>query len=277
MTDRTPAPDAMANPGEKTSSPGPLKILLAEDQELNAKIIAFFLRLDGHEVALAENGEKALETLAREAFDLVLMDVQMPVMDGIEALRRIRGGQTPGIDPGVTVIALTAHAATGDREQLLDEGMDDYLSKPLDTEKLYEAIAKLARRGRRTGTDARAPVPAALPDESIDFAGLIRKFAGDSMVVGELLALYLETSAQKADEIFTAAALGDTAKLAEECHSMAGIAGSFGFAAAALACKETERLARADALAEIPQAANALRSAMERTNAAIRAHLRANP
>jgi CheY-like chemotaxis protein/HPt (histidine-containing phosphotransfer) domain-containing protein len=265
----------MAHPEAKTPSPGPLKILLAEDQELNAKIIAFFLRLDGHTVTMAANGRKALEALAGETFDLVLMDVQMPVMDGLEALRRIRDGQTPGIDPAITVIALTAHAAAGDREQLLEAGMDGYLSKPLDTEKLYETIAGLAQSGRRTGTNVQGSEPAARPDCTIDFAGLIGKFAGDAKVVGELLALYLETSAQKSGEIFTAAASGDVAKLAEECHSMAGIAASFGFKTVAEACQKTERLARAGEEAKLPETVSTLRLAMERTNAAIRAHLSA--
>jgi len=274
MTDR-PQPNATSRPEAKTPSPGPLKILLAEDQVLNAGIIAFFLRLDGHTVTLAENGQKALDALAGEAFDLVLMDVQMPVMDGLETLRRIRDGRTPGIDPGVTVIALTAHATAGDREQLLEAGMDDYLSKPLETEKLYAAIAGLALGGRPTGTNSLEAAPAAPPGDSFDFAELIRKFSGDAKVVGELLALYLETSDQKAGEIFTAAASGNAEKLAEECHSMAGIAASFGFKAVTEACKATGRLARAGEPANLLGAVSALRRAMERANAAIRDHLNA--
>ncbi|MBF0480333.1 MAG: response regulator [Desulfovibrionaceae bacterium] len=260
----------------KTPSPRPLTILLAEDLELNAGIIAYFLRLDGHTVTVAENGAQALEALARDAFDLVLMDVQMPVMDGLEALRRIRGGLTPGIDPAVPVIALTAHAAAGDRENLLEAGMDGYLSKPLDTEKLYAAIAALAHTGRRTAAfgPGREIAP---PDDAIDIPGLIRKFAGDAKVVGELLTLYLETSAQKAGEIEAAAAAGDAAALARECHSLAGIAASFGLKAVAEACKETGRLAQADEQTRFRGAASALRLAMERTNAAIRAHLENTP
>jgi CheY-like chemotaxis protein/HPt (histidine-containing phosphotransfer) domain-containing protein len=275
MTD-CPQPSAAVQPQAKTPRPGPLKILLAEDQELNAKIIAFFLRLDGHTVTVAENGRQALEALAGEDFDLVLMDVQMPVMDGLEALRRIRDGRTPGIDPGVSVIALTAHAASGDREQLLEAGMDGYLSKPLDAEKLYAAIAGLARRGRGTPAGG-APdrEPDAAPDCAIDFAGLLAKFAGDATVVGELLALYLETSAQKAGAIFTAAATGDLGTLAEECHSMAGIAASFGFKAVAAACKETELPARTGEDAKLSETVRGLRLAMGRTDAAIRAHLNA--
>jgi two-component system, sensor histidine kinase and response regulator len=274
MADKTPR-----TPPEKTNitASGPLKLLLAEDQELNAKIIAFFLRQAGHEVTVAGNGRKALEILAAGSFDLVLMDVQMPVLDGMEALRLIRSGQVPGVDPDVPVIALTAHASAGDREQLIQAGMDDYLSKPLDTDKLHEAIVRLAARGPRRGGAGGQAGGAPETEGPIDFSGLVRKFSGDAKVVGELLTLYIETADQKSEAIILAAEAGDMAKLAEESHSLGGIAASFGLKAVAEACKRLHRLAQAGDAGLLTRALGELALAMARTGEAIRAHLGQSP
>ncbi len=117
------------------------KVLLAEDEEINAAITKTFLEQFGLEVAVVANGRQALEALDRGSFEAILMDVQMPVMDGIEATLEIRkkerkeGKNTP-------IIALTAHAMHGDRERCLQAGMDDYLPKPLDRDQLVEMLAR---------------------------------------------------------------------------------------------------------------------------------------
>ena len=117
----------------------PLRILLAEDNPVNQKVGARLLEGQGHSVALVSTGAEALESSAREKFDLILMDIQMPVMNGYDATRAIRARErnTGGHIP---VIALTAHAMHGDREICVDAGMDDYLSKPIRTRDLCEAL-----------------------------------------------------------------------------------------------------------------------------------------
>jgi len=117
-----------------------LPLLLAEDNPVNQKVASILLRKQGYKVEVVDNGAEALEALARQRYALVFMDVQMPVMDGYEAVRRIRAGESDILDPQVPIIALTAHAMKGDRQRCLDAGMDDYLAKPIDQKALVALL-----------------------------------------------------------------------------------------------------------------------------------------
>lgn len=117
----------------------PLRILVAEDNRINQKIITAFLAPGGHVTDVAGNGEEALTALKRQPYDLVLMDVQMPVMDGIAATRAIRAAEAPWRD--IPIIALTANAMAGDRENYLALGMNGYVSKPINVSTLFAEIA----------------------------------------------------------------------------------------------------------------------------------------
>jgi CheY-like chemotaxis protein len=117
-----------------------LRILLAEDSLVNQKIFVAFLEGEGHAVTVVDNGRKLLAALESEKFDLVLMDIQMPEMDGLEATERIRASERQ-TGTHIPIIALTAHAFQSDREQCLDAGMDGYLTKPIRAEELFDAIA----------------------------------------------------------------------------------------------------------------------------------------
>ncbi|MCF8113233.1 MAG: response regulator, partial [Desulfotignum sp.] len=128
----------------------PLHILLAEDFEVNRKLLEPFLAQHGHDVTSVENGEQALEMLSQQPFDMVLMDIKMPVMDGIEATRRIR--QHTDVDISrIPVIALTAHAIKGDRERFLAAGMDEYVTKPIHGNELLMMMERLAKKRKETG------------------------------------------------------------------------------------------------------------------------------
>jgi signal transduction histidine kinase/DNA-binding response OmpR family regulator len=122
-----------------------LRVLLAEDNSVNQKIASRFLEKAGHHVTLASDGRQALAAIERESFDVVLMDVQMPEMDGFEATAAIRA-QEQDTGKRLPIIAMTAHAMAGDRERCLAAGMDGYLSKPLDRQKLDEVLAVYADR-----------------------------------------------------------------------------------------------------------------------------------
>ncbi len=128
-------------------------ILLAEDNPVNQKVAVHLLQKKGHRVTVVENGRQALEILEKEKFDLVLMDVQMPEMDGFEATRKIREREKVG-DKHLPVVAMTAHAMKGDREKCLEAGMDDYLAKPLYPEELYRVIERAVAR-RKAGPENR--------------------------------------------------------------------------------------------------------------------------
>jgi signal transduction histidine kinase/CheY-like chemotaxis protein/ligand-binding sensor domain-containing protein len=120
-----------------------LRVLLAEDNRTNQKVATIMLERLGHQVAVASNGVEAVDALKGDAYDLVLMDVQMPEMDGLEATRRIRAGEPGVINPLVPIVAMTAHAMKGDREQCLESGMDAYLAKPIKPAELRDVIDRL--------------------------------------------------------------------------------------------------------------------------------------
>jgi len=127
----------------------PLRVLLAEDNAVNQRLAARLLQKRGHRVTIAGNGRGALEAFEKHAFDMILMDVQMPEMDGYEATEAIRKLEKHG-GAQVTIIALTAHAMSGDRERCLAAGMDGYLTKPIRPSELDEVLQKYATPG--TGT-----------------------------------------------------------------------------------------------------------------------------
>lgn len=118
------------------------RVLVVEDAAMNQMVVCKVLDRLGLESRIAINGREALDLLGKESFDLVLMDGQMPVMDGYEATRSIRSGAVPGVNKNIPVVALTAHAMVGEDKKCLEAGMNDYLTKPLDRSKLIEVLAK---------------------------------------------------------------------------------------------------------------------------------------
>jgi CheY-like chemotaxis protein len=132
----------------------PIRVLLAEDNPPNRFVAKTFLAKRGFHVLCAEDGAEALDILDTEEVDIVLMDIQMPVMDGVEVIRTIRGGRS-GADPSVPIIALTAYAMKGDRERFLKIGADEYASKPVDFKALFMTIEHLVkvRREAREASD----------------------------------------------------------------------------------------------------------------------------
>ncbi|EMG36445.1 PAS domain S-box [Desulfocurvibacter africanus PCS] len=131
-------------PSAPTRTTGGFRILLVEDNRINSLFAAYLLEKLGHSVRAVASGVQALAALREEKFDLVLMDVRMPEMDGAEATRRIRAGEAG--DPKIPIVALTAYALQGDRERFLAVGMDDYVSKPMDTAELERVLERVGRR-----------------------------------------------------------------------------------------------------------------------------------
>ena len=125
----------------------PLRILLAEDNVVNQKLALRLLQQMGYRADLASNGAEAIQCIARQRYDVVLMDVQMPEMDGLEAARRITATWTPPERP--RIVAMTANAMQGDREECLAAGMDDYVTKPIRVDALVEALARVETRDAR--------------------------------------------------------------------------------------------------------------------------------
>jgi len=165
--------------------PDRLRILVAEDTPFNQKFIMRLIERWGHTAVLAEDGRRAVQEFARGSFDLVLMDVQMPEMDGLEAARAIRAIEEKAGDR-IPIIAMTAHAVKGDRERCLDAGMDEYMSKPVDLEKLQQLFHGLSvKRGREAAEDlgesqaAEAPYLKGFENDWDFFAEVVQVFFND--------------------------------------------------------------------------------------------------
>ncbi|CAO3427847.1 PAS domain S-box protein [Azospirillum doebereinerae] len=155
------APSAKpAAPGTAVPSVDGLRVLIAEDNEINRDIVLAMLRRAGHRPTAVPNGLQAVRALEEQSFDLVLMDVQMPVMDGLTATRHIRAMPEPAC--GIPIVALTGNAMPGNETEYLAAGMNAYLSKPIVSAALFQTLAEVAATRRRTGgpTDAAAAVPA---------------------------------------------------------------------------------------------------------------------
>jgi CheY-like chemotaxis protein len=151
------APDQPNNVSEKTvakpkmdaemAGRHPLRILLAEDNLVNQKLALRLLIQMGYSADVANNGLEAVEGVERQVYDVVLMDVQMPELDGLDATRRIVKNHKEGHRP--RIVAMTANAMQGDREMCLDAGMDDYVTKPIKVDRLIEALMSVSQRGRK--------------------------------------------------------------------------------------------------------------------------------
>lgn len=195
-----------------------MKILLAEDNDVNRTLATRLLEKHGNTVVTAGNGREALEALERENIDLVLMDLQMPEMDGLEAIRAIRekekraGGHLP-------IIALTAHAMKGDREICLEAGADDYLTKPIHTPSLFAAIDRV--RTHLTGVTQEAP-PSIPPSEVMDHAAALDRVEGDRDLLEELARLFQEECPKLLDQIRGALDARESASLERFAHTLKG-------------------------------------------------------
>jgi two-component system sensor histidine kinase/response regulator len=135
---RAPKPERLQSPAQR------LRILLAEDNAVNRRLAQILLQKQGHSVATAENGREAVRLFGVEPFDLILMDVQMPEMDGLEATAAIRTLEETSSRRRIPIAALTAHAMTSDRERCVAAGMDGYITKPIDPDELFRTIQALA-------------------------------------------------------------------------------------------------------------------------------------
>jgi two-component system sensor histidine kinase/response regulator len=216
----------------------PLRILLAEDNIVNQRVAVRLLEKKGHTTTVAVNGLSALRKLEEEAFDVVLMDMQMPEMDGFEATRRIRkrdaerGVRTP-------IIAMTAHVMKGDRERCLEAGMDDYVSKPVHAPELFAALDRVA--GKLAA--AASPPIEAFVVPALDRESALARLDGDEAFFAELTRLFLEDAPELLRKMDSAIGSGDGDGLQRAAHGMKSAAGYLGATAVVAAAGTLETLA----------------------------------
>jgi PAS domain S-box-containing protein len=237
----------------------PLQVLLAEDNPVNQRLAARLLEKQGHTVVVAPTGRRALDALGRARFDLVLMDVQMPEMDGFEAAATIRRDEA-GTGRHLPILAMTAHAMKADRERCLEAGMDDYVAKPIQPAELAAAIDRLVLAAGATA----GPAPAAEEEPTVNRAAALERVGGDVGLLGELAELFLRDCPQQLAEVRAAVVRGDVPAVRRLAHTLKGAAGTLGAAAAADAALRLETMARNNDLAEAPPACAVLEAALAR-------------
>ncbi len=227
----------------------PLNVLVVEDNRVNQTLAKRLLEMRGHRVSLAENGQKALDTIARRAFDVVLMDVQMPVMNGLEATTAIRERER-GSGRHLPIVALTAHAMRGDRERCLAAGMDTYLLKPIQREELFATIESLATPAAPASmTAAPRGEPTGASPEAV-----VERLGGDAKLARELADIFLKDRPGMMRRIDRARVARDAEELRMAAHALKGAVANFGFEAASAAAQRLERLGQDVGTAELDEA-----------------------
>jgi PAS domain S-box-containing protein len=200
-----------------------LKLLLAEDNLINQQVAAAMLRKRGHHVDVVGNGREAVDAVARERYDVVLMDIQMPELDGLEATRAIRA---PPSGTRLRIVAITAHASDADKERCLAAGMDGYLSKPFKTRDLFAAVeagAEPAAASAGTGTSATHSHPVDL----VAFRESLRQ-GGVEESIGEILQTFLADAPSRLDALKQAFKANDPRAIERAAHALKAAAVTIG-------------------------------------------------
>lgn len=222
-----------------------IRILVAEDNPTNQLVALKMLQKLGYYADAVANGSEAVRALAKIPYDLVLMDVQMPVMDGFEATRRIRDPKSDVLNHNIPIIAMTAHALKGDREKCLEAGMDDYISKPVNPKELAEAIERIfstentPNQGQQTSPPDRAK-------KIFDRETLLQRLDGDEELLKEIVEVFLQDTPSRIQSLKDAMSKNDTENIRREAHSLKGAAGSVGAVALQELAAELEALAKSN-------------------------------
>ncbi len=261
------------------------KVLLVEDHPVNQKVAQKLLERLGLTVDVAENGEAALEKLREQPYAMVLMDCQMPVLDGYSATRRLREIEAGQGKPRTPVIAMTAHAMSGDRERCLQAGMDDYLSKPLDRQLLEQTLARwmpkspnlppaptvLAAAAPATPLEPTLPaMPNPPPPDTLDTATLVdlEDIMGDELAT--LVDAYLRDGETRMRNMREAANRGDGTEVGKLAHSLKSSSANLGAIPLANRARQVEEAARNGTLASPGDSVAALEKLYANAAAALR-------
>jgi CheY-like chemotaxis protein/HPt (histidine-containing phosphotransfer) domain-containing protein len=261
------------------------KVLLVEDHPVNQKVAQKLLERLGLTVDVTENGEVALERLREQPYAMVLMDCQMPVLDGYSATRRLREIEAGQGKPRTPVIAMTAHAMSGDRERCLQAGMDDYLSKPLDRQLLEQTLARwmpkspdlppaptvFAAAAPATPPEATLPaMPNPPPPDTLDTATLVdlEDIMGDELAT--LVDAYLRDGETRMRNMREAANRGDGTEVGKLAHSLKSSSANLGAIPLANRARQVEEAARNGTLASPGDSVAALEKLYANAAAALR-------
>lgn len=257
------------------------KILVVEDSKINQTVVLSMLGKLALGADLAENGREAVEKIKRQDFALVLMDCQMPEMDGYEATRLIRELEAAHAEGAVhtPIIAMTAHAMPGDREKCIDAGMDDYMAKPIKLADLRGMIAKWVVKGSVERDFATGPREQELQDPSASAAGLVEDSViqgllslqkpGKPSLLAELIDLFLVQAPERIAVIEKAHAAGDVKSFERAAHSLKGSSGILGAMPMMQVCETLQNQGRAGDIRAAAPLIQELKQLWERTRLAL--------
>ena len=220
-----------------------LHILLAEDNAVNQKLATRLLEKRGHQVALAANGRQALSALEKTGFDLVLMDVQMPEMDGLEATRLLREREQ-GTGRHQPIVAMTALVMKGDRERCIEAGMDGYLSKPIRPQELDEVLDSYVTR-ERVDFAAESEAVAEPRESAVCATELLERIDGDRAFLAELLALFRDDYPVQVRAAHEAVKTGNAESLQRAAHALKGALANLAAPASSRLAGQLESMGRA--------------------------------
>ncbi len=240
------------------------RVLLAEDGVVNRQVALSLLEKRGHRVTAVENGQQAVEAWRRESFDVVLMDVQMPVMDGFAATAAIRREEQPA-GRHTPIIAITAHAMKGDRERCLGAGMDDYVSKPFRPRELFTAIEQdwRLKLDAATPTDCSQTAPAdglLAPPAPFNRDEALLNVGGSEELLRELVELFLVECPKQLADVQKTYAAGDPAELMRAAHTLKGSVSLFAATEATVAARRIEQMGKLGSLQDYRPAWDELQS-----------------
>ena len=247
---------AVSAPADAPAAEARGTILLVEDNLINQQVALGILQIQGYNVTVAANGREALDAHAQSDFDLILMDCHMPEMDGFEATREIRLRERSSPGRRVPIVALTANAMAHDREECLNAGMDDHLSKPFSMQSLKEMLERwmphdASRQAEAAELAARATAKAAqvLDRHALEQLGKVRNH-GKGELLARVIKLYLAESPRLMDELKRAAQCADAAAIAHGAHSLKSSSANVGARVLSQYCEDLEVQARRADIAE---------------------------
>jgi signal transduction histidine kinase/CheY-like chemotaxis protein/HPt (histidine-containing phosphotransfer) domain-containing protein len=253
------APTAKNARIEAPDPPSTARLLLVEDNLVNQKVVLAILRKKGYRIDVANDGREALEKLEATRYDLVLMDVQMPVLDGLEATRLIR--REPRWDR-LPIIAMTAHAMNGDRERCLQSGMTGYISKPVQPAHLIATVERQLAAGDRPLAPVTTPTSSPLERILAD-----RMMQGDSVMMNDMLRLFVQIAPERLDRIEAAAARGDLATLDREVRKISVAADQLASSSLRECARRIERASASGDFTQIQRDLASLRAAVRSLDA----------
>ncbi|MBL8828591.1 MAG: response regulator [Planctomycetaceae bacterium] len=262
------APTKSTNPGaaQRSAVLRPLRILLAEDSKVNQLVATRLLNQQGHEVVVVENGREAIEHFERQPFDVVLMDMQMPEVDGHAATAMIRRIEQDGRQP-TPIVALTAHDMPGDRERCLASGMSDFVAKPVRPSDLFAALERVMRNKANAGEESvllhtscpPAPhhTPADVSAETtlvlVDWSAALERLQGNRQLLDELLTIFLDEYPRLRLELAAACVAAHGDRIQRGAHTLCGMLRHLDARSALEAARAVEHCGAARQLAPLPE------------------------